>query len=161
MRGQRKLAPKLYYQLSLDHLVPQGHLLRHIAELIDFSFVYPLARSYYSHTAQPSVDTIVIFKTLLIGYLYGITSERRLMAEIQVNLAYRWFLGYDLDEAIPDHSVLSKARARFGMGVFERFFQRSIEMCQARCSRQDGPINAHADTTIPPFHLFCWCPISV
>jgi IS5 family transposase len=92
------------------------------------------------------VDPVVIFKTLLIGYLYGITSERRLMAEIQVNLAYRWFLGYDLDEAIPDHSVLSKARARFSMGVFERFFQRSIEMCREAGLLSEGPV--YVDTTL-------------
>lgn len=131
MMGYRRFAPKLYYQLSLDRLVPENHLLRRIAEVIDFSFVYPLARPYYSHTGQPSVDPVVLFKALLIGYLYGITSERRLMEEIQVNMAYRWFLGYDLDEAIPDHSVLSKARVRFGMEVFEVFFNRTVELCQA------------------------------
>jgi len=105
MMGHRRFAPRLYYQLSLDRLVPSGHLLRHIAEVIDFSFVYPLARPYYSHTGQPSVDPVVLFKALLVGYLYGITSERRLMDEIQVNLAYRWFLGYDLDEATPNGTV--------------------------------------------------------
>jgi transposase len=126
MMGRRRFAAKLYYQLSLDRLVPSDHLLRCIAEVIDFSFVYPLARPYYSHTGQPSVDPVVLFKALLVGYLYGVTSERRLMDEIQVNLAYRWFLGYDLDEAIPDHSVLSKARARFGPEVFEEFFRQSI-----------------------------------
>jgi transposase len=131
MMGYRRFAPKLYYQLSLDRLVPQDHLLRFIAEVIDFSFVYLLARPYYSHTGQPSVDPVALFKTLLIGYLYGITSERRLMEEIQVNLAYRWFLGYDLDEAIPDHSVLSKAKVRFGMEVFEAFFNRTVELCRA------------------------------
>jgi len=130
MMGHRRFAPKLYYQLSLDRLVPRDHLLRRIAQVVDFSFVYPLARPYYSHTGQPSVDPVVLFKTLLIGYLYGITSERRLMEEIQVNLAYRWFLGYDLDEAIPDHSVLSKARIRFGMEVFEAFFNRTVDLCQ-------------------------------
>ncbi len=114
MMGQRDFETKLYYQLSLHELVPKDHLLRRIAERVDFSFVRPLCRSYYSHTGQPSVDPVVIFKMLLLGYLYGVTSERRLMAETQVNLAYRWFLGYDLDEAIPDHSVLSKARRRFG-----------------------------------------------
>lgn len=76
MMGRRKFAPKLYYQLSLDRLVPQDHLLRQIAEAIDFSFIYRLARPYYSHTGQPSVDPIVLFKAVLIGYLYGITSER-------------------------------------------------------------------------------------
>jgi transposase len=67
---------------------------------------------------------VVPFKTLLIGYLYGITSEPRL--RMQVNLAYRWFLGYDLDEPIPDPSGLSKARVRFEVEMFERFAQRSI-----------------------------------
>ena len=123
MMGRHQFAPKLYYQLSLDRLVPEDHLLRQMSEAIDFSFVYPLARSYYSYTGQPSVDPVVLFKTLLVGYLYGVTSERRLMREIQVNMAYRWFLGYDLDETIPDHSVLSKARARFGMEVLEDFFK--------------------------------------
>jgi transposase len=73
MTGRRQFAPKLYYQLSLDQLVPRSHLLRQIAEAIDFSFIYSLARPYYSHTGQPSVDPVVLFKTLLIGYLYGIT----------------------------------------------------------------------------------------
>jgi transposase len=146
MMGRRRFAPKLYYQLSLDRLVPQSHLLRRIAHVVDFSFVYPLARSYYSHTGQPSVDPVVLFKTLLIGYLYGITSERRLMEEIQVNLAYRWFLGYDLDEAVPDHSVLSKARVRFGMEVFEEFFRQSIELCRQAGLLDEGPV--YVDSTL-------------
>jgi len=146
MMGKHQFAPKLYYQLSLDRLVPQDHLLRQMSEAIDFSFVYPLARPYYSYTGQPSVDPIVLFKTLLVGYLYGITSERRLMREIQVNMAYRWFLGYDLDETIPDHSVLSKARARFGMEVFEHFFKHSVELCQKAGLLSEGPV--YVDTTL-------------
>ena len=146
MMGNHQFAPKLYYQLSLDRLVPQDHLLRQISAAIDFSFVYPLARPYYSHTGQPSVDPIVLFKTLLVGFIYGITSERRLMREIQVNMAYRWFLGYDLDETIPDHSVLSKARARFGMEIFEQFFQYSIEMCREAGLLSEGPV--YVDTTL-------------
>src|ERR1039457_558023 len=142
----RAFAPKLYYQLSLDGLVPQTHLLRHVNQTVDFSFVYPLAKPYYSHTGQPSVDPVVIFKALLIGYLYGITSERRLMAEIQVNLAYRWFLGYDLDEEIPDHSVLSKARVRFGMKIFEQFFQHSIDVCRNAGMLTQGPV--YVDSTL-------------
>jgi transposase len=146
MMGNHQFTLKLYYQLSLDQLVPQDHSLRQIAKTIDFSFIYLLARPYYSHTGQPSVDPIILFKTLLIGYLYGITSERRLMREIQVNMAYRWFLGYDLDEVIPDHSVLSKARARFGMEVFEKFFQRSIEICEKAGLLSEGPV--YVDTTL-------------
>ena len=78
MMGRRHFAQKLYYQLSLDQLVPQDHLLRRIAEAVDFSFVRPLCRPFYSHTGQPSVDPVVLFKMLLVGYLYGIISERRL-----------------------------------------------------------------------------------
>jgi transposase len=144
MMGKRVFAPKLYYQLSLDQLVPQNHILRQIATAVDFSFVYPLAKSHYSYTGQPSVDPVVIFKTMLIGYLYGITSERRLMSEIQVNLAYRWFLGYDLDELIPDHSVLTKARSRFGVSVFEKFFERSIQICAEAGLLGEGPVYVDA-----------------
>jgi hypothetical protein len=118
MMGKHQFAPRLYYQLSLDQLVPGDHPLRQIAKTIDFNFIYPLARPYYSHTGQPSVDPIVLFKTLLVGFLYGITSERRLMREIQVNMAYRWFLGYDLD----------------------------IELCQKASLLSEGPV--YVDTTL-------------
>ena len=71
MMGRHRFAVKIYYQLSLDDLIPKKHLLRRIAEAIDFSFVYKLARPYYSYTGQPSIDPVVLFKALLIGYLYG------------------------------------------------------------------------------------------
>lgn len=145
MMGKRIFAPKMYYQFSLDDLVPKNHLLRQISSAIDFSFVYSLTRSQYSHTGQPSVDPVVIFKTMLIGYFYGITSERRLMNEIQVNLAYRWFLGFDIDEEIPDHSVLTKARSRFGTDVFEKFFEQSIQACAKAGLLTEGPV--YVDST--------------
>ncbi len=146
MMGQRRFGSKLYYQFSLDRLVPQDHLLRRIAAAVDFSFVRPLCRPFYSHTGQPSVDPVVLFKLLLIGYLYGVTSERRLAQEVQLNLGYRWFLGYDLDEATPDHSVLSKARARLGSAVFEEFFRRSIELCRQAGLLAEGPV--YVDSTL-------------
>jgi len=113
---------------------------------VDFSFVRSLCRSFYSHTGQPSVDPVVLFKMLLVGYLYGITSERRLAREVSLHLAYRWFLGYDLDEPTPDHSVLSKARARLGPEVFEEFFRRSIELCRQAGLLTEGPV--YVDTTL-------------
>jgi transposase len=146
MMGQRDFETKLYYQLSLDRLVPEDHLLRRIAAAVDFSFVRPLCRPYYSHTGQPSVDPVVIFKMLLIGYLYGITSERRLAREVSLHLAYRWFLGYDFDLPTPDHSVLSKARARLGSGVFEAFFRQSIELCRQAGLMEEGPV--YVDSTL-------------
>ncbi|HEY8768864.1 MAG TPA: transposase [Dehalococcoidia bacterium] len=146
MMGQREFQSKLYYQLSLDRLVPRDHLLRRIAEGVDFSFVRRLCRPYYSHTGQPSVDPVVIFKMLLIGYLYGITSGRRLADEVGLHLGYRWFLGYDFDVATPDHSVLSKARARLGSRVFEEFFRQSIELCRQAGLLDEGPV--YVDSTL-------------
>jgi transposase len=90
MKKQPRFVTKFYYGLSLDRLVPEDHLLRHISNAIDFSFIRPLCRPFYSHTGRPSVDPVVLFKMLLIGYLYGITSERRLARELSLNLGYRW-----------------------------------------------------------------------
>lgn len=92
------------------------------------------------------MDPVVIFKMLLVGYLYGITSERRLAQEVGLHMAYRWFLGYDLDEPTPDHSVLSKARARLGPEVFEEFFRRSIDLCRQAGLLAEGPV--YVDTTL-------------
>ena len=144
--GERQFETKLYYQLSLDRLVLEDHLLRRIAAAVDFSFVRPLCRPFYSHTGQPSVDPVVIFKMLLVGYLYGITSERRLAQEVSLHLAYRWFCGYDFDVPTPDHSVLSKARARLGSEVFEEFFRQSIELCRQAGLVEEGP-------ALPGHHL--------
>ena len=146
MMGEQDFETKLYYQLSLDRLIPQDHLLRRIAEAVDFAFVRLLCRPYYSHTGQPSVDPVVIFKMLLLGYLYGIASERRLAQEVSLHLGYRWFLGYDFDVPTPDHSVLSKARARLGMEVFEEFFRQSIELCRKAGLLAEGPV--YVDSTL-------------
>ena len=146
MMGQRQFAPKLFYQFSLESLVPETHLLRRIAAAVDFTFIRPLCRDYYSTTGQPSIDPVVLFKMLLVGYLYGITSERRLAQEVELNLAYRWFVGYDLDEAVPDHSVLSKARARLGPEVFEEFFRCSITLCREAGLLSAGPV--YVDSTL-------------
>ena len=132
MMGQKATQPKLYYDFSLDHAVPTNHLVRKIEGCVDFSFVRDLARRFYSRTGQPSVDPVVLFKLSLLGYLFNITSERRLCEEAGLNLAWRWFLGYELDEPIPDHSVLSKARRRFGRSVYEGFFRRVVQLCEAR-----------------------------
>jgi transposase len=146
MKQQPKFEARWYYNLSLERLVPDDHLLRLIANAVDFSFIRPLCRPFYSHTGRPSVDPVVLFKMLLIGYLYGITSERRLARELSLNLAYRWFLGYDFDQPTPDHSVLSKARARFGSEVFESFFRRSIDLCREAGLLEEGPV--YVDSTL-------------
>ena len=93
----------------IDQLVPCDHLLRKIDQYIDFSFIYDLTKDLYClHNGRAGIDPVVLFKMIFIGYLYGIRSERQLVKEIQVNVAYRWFLGYSLTEKIPDASTIVK-----------------------------------------------------
>jgi transposase len=128
--GHKTFAPKIMHEVNLDERVPQDHLLRRIAEVVDLSFVRRLTARFYSHTGQPGIDPVVLFKMALVGYLYGITSERRLAEELRLHLAFMWFIGYDLDERTPDHSVLSKARRRFGVTVYQAFFTEIVRQCE-------------------------------
>ncbi|EUJ33306.1 transposase, partial [Listeria floridensis FSL S10-1187] len=85
--------------ISMDDLVPEDHLVRKVDAVIDFDFIYPLVEHTYSHTGRPSVDPVVLIKLVLIQYLFGIRSMRQTIKEIETNVAYRWFLGYDfIDE---------------------------------------------------------------
>lgn len=127
--GRKDLQGKWFYNFSLEDRFPWDHLLRSVAKAADFSFVRNLVRQTYSHTGVPSIDPVVVFKMALLGYLYGITSKRRLADEIRLNLAYLWFLGYDLDETPPDHSILSKARARYGPDTYRQFFNEIVRQC--------------------------------
>jgi transposase len=129
MIGRKEIAPKMFHSVTLESLVPKDHELRKIDKLIDFTFIRELVEDKYSWTGQPSVDPVVIIKMLFIGYFYGVLSERKLSKQIQTDLAYRLFLGYDLDEKIPNHSVLSKARKRYGVNVFKSVFDRVVELC--------------------------------
>ena len=99
--------------VCLEQLVPQDHLLRKIDNIIDFEFINDKVEHLYCHTnGRPGVNPVVLFKMLFIGYLFGIRSERQLIREIQMNMAYRWFLGYNLQDAIPHHSTISQNRRR-------------------------------------------------
>lgn len=97
----------------IENLVPQNHILRDIDKYIDFSFIRELTEDLYCHNnGRPAVDPIVLFKMLFIGYLFGIRSERQLVRDIEVNVAYRWFLGFSLTDKIPDHSTISQNRRK-------------------------------------------------
>ena len=146
MLGRKQFTPKLFYAFSLEACVPEDHLLRRVAAAVDFGFVRRLTARFYSHTGRPSIDPEVLFKMGLVGYLYGITSERRLAEEVRLHLAYRWFLGYDLDEAPPNHSALSKARARFGAAVYLAFFTEIVRQC-ARAGLVRGDV-LYVDSTL-------------
>ncbi|MCL4377003.1 MAG: transposase [Actinobacteria bacterium] len=127
MQGKKEFNQRIYYDFNLESMVPDYHLLKRINKIISFEFVRDKTKSYYSHTGKPSIDPVVLVKCLLIGYLFDIRSERKLVEEISLNLAYRWYIGYDLDETIPDHSIFSKARARFGKKLFCQIFEEILK----------------------------------
>ena len=129
MQGKKEFRQRIYYNINLDSLVPEDHFLKRLEKLLSFDFVRNITRDYYSHTGKPSIDPVVLVKMLLIGYLFDIRSERKLVEEISLNLAYRWYIGYDLDEEIPNHSIFSKARARFGKKLFLDIFEKILLKC--------------------------------
>jgi len=129
VQGKKEFRQRIYYNINLDSLVPQDHLLKRLEKLISFDFVRDITKDYYSHTGKPSIDPIVLVKMILVGYLFDIRSERKLIEEISLNLAYRWYIGYDLDEEIPNHSIFSKARVRFGKKLFLDIFEQILIKC--------------------------------
>lgn len=129
MMGIKKRNFKAQAQVCLDELVPHNHFYRQLETKLDLGFVRDLVRHLYLPYGRPSIDPVVFFKLQLIMLFEGIRSERQLMEHVQVNLAFRWYIGYDLDEAIPDHSSLTKIRERYGLSIFRRFFEHIVQLC--------------------------------
>ena len=121
MMGQHDRSEALFYYFRLEDYVPENHLLRLIDKHVSFSFVREQLKESYSETGRPSVDPELLLRILLIGYLYGITSERKLVEELRMHLAWRWFTGLGFDQGIPHHSTFSKNRHG---GVAQRFLRR-------------------------------------
>src|ERR671928_365100 len=116
--------------VSLERLVPADHFYRQLDAALDLSFVREWVADRYGERGRPSIDPVVFFKLQLILFFEGLRSERRLMETASLHLAHRWYLGYHLDEPLPDHSSLTRIRQRLGLEVFQRFFERIVELCQ-------------------------------
>lgn len=132
----------------LEELVPQDHLLRKIDKTIDFSFINRICKPYYcENNGRPAIEPEVLFRMLFIGYLYGIRSERRLLQEIEVNIAYRWFIGYDLTEKLPDVSVIWQNRLRRfnGTDIPQQIFDEIVR--QAMAKKLVGGTTLYSDST--------------
>ena len=164
MMGSHARSEALFYYFRLEDQVPENHLLRLIDKYISFDFVREQLKSSYSDSGRPSIDPELLLRILLIGYLYGITSERKLVEELRMHLAWRWFTGLSFDQEIPHHSTFSKNRH----GRFEesKLFQQLFEEIVARCMEAglvkgkhmsvDGSfIQANADhhSRVPPEQL--------
>ena len=115
--------------VCIDDLVPENHILRDIDKSIDFSFIYDLVRDLYCEdNGRPSIDPVVLFKIVMIQYTFGIRSMRQTIKDIEVNMAYRWFLGYDMTEKIPHFTTFGKNYSRrfAGTDIFEKIFERIL-----------------------------------
>ena len=131
MMGQHDRSEALFYYFRLEDQVPENHLLRLIDKHISFEFVRAQLKDSYSETGRPSIDPELLLRILLIGYLYGITSERKLVEELRMHLAWRWFTGLGFDQEIPHHSTFSKNRhGRFQESkLFEQLFEQIVRQC--------------------------------
>jgi transposase len=131
MMGQHDRSEALFYYFRLEDQVPETHLLRLIEKHISFAFVREKLKESYSETGRPSIDPELLLRILLIGYLYGITSERKLVEELRMHLAWRWFTGLSFDQEMPHHSTFSKNRhGRFQESkLFEQLFERIVKQC--------------------------------
>ena len=125
----------LFYEFNLDERVPADHLLRRIDVFVTAALadLHEALATYYSHTGRPSIDPELLIRILIVGYCYGIRSERRLCEEVGLNLAYRWFCRLDLDDGVPDHSTFSKNRhGRFRESdLLRTVFERIVGLCIA------------------------------
>src|SRR4051794_18262433 len=122
---------QLFYSFCLEEAVPDDHLVRAIAAVLDLSWVHGELGPYYSRLGRPSIDPALMIRMLIVGYVFAIRSERALCREVQVNLAYRWFCGLGIEDKLPDHSAFSRARnERFrDSGIFRLVFERVVGAC--------------------------------
>jgi len=148
--------------VSLEGLVPANHFYRHLEAALDLGFVREWARECYAERGRPSIDPVVFFKLQLVMFFEGIRSERKLVETASLHLAHRWYLGYALDEPLPDHSSLTRIRQRLGLAIFARFFEKVVDLCQEAglvwgkelfFDATKVRANADADSLVPRFCL--------
>jgi transposase len=129
MQGRKNFTPQLFYELSLERMVPGDNFYRRVNKELNLDFLYRSTKRYYGTEGQESIDPVVFFKILLVGYLNNLNSDRALLRYCQNCLDVRLFLGYDLDEELPWHSTISRTRQLFGEEVFLELFRKILSLC--------------------------------
>ena len=154
MMGRQEAPAQLSYDFDLERHVPANHMLREIDLLLDGDSLRDALRPFYSHLGRPSIDPELIIRMLVIGYVMGIRSERRLCDEVHLNLAYRWFCRLGLDGKVPDHSTFSRYRhgkfreSNLLRQVFEATVERRLK--EDLVSGEGFAEDARAISVIPP-----------
>ena len=131
MQGLHVFEPKTRTVIDLESFMPDDHLLREVDRIVEPAFIRKLtAFCYADGKGRPSIDPVVYFRMVLVSYLYGIDSDRRLCEEVYCNLAYRWFCRLSLEDKVPDHSSLSHIRDRYGEEIHQQVFTEIVNLCQ-------------------------------
>jgi transposase len=129
MQGKKQQQPKLFLQFQLTDKVPQDNFYRRLKDFLDLRWLYKRTRKYYGAEGQKSIDPVVFFKLILIGYLENLGSDRRIISTVEMRMDMLYFLGYDLDEELPWHSTLSRTRQLYGEEVFRLLFRKVLAQC--------------------------------
>jgi transposase len=126
MQGKKRYAEKLFTSFQLSSYVPEDNFYRRLKAVLDLGWLYKATKKYYGTEGQQSIDPVVFFKLILVGYLENLNSDRKLIEHSKLRLDILFFLGYDLDEELPWHSTISRTRALYGEEVFKELFSKVL-----------------------------------
>lgn len=129
MQGRKDYQERLFLNFQLSDRVPEDNFYRRLKDAIDWSFIPQATRRYYGTEGQQSIDPVVFFKLILVGYLENIASDRRIVSMASMRMDIMFFLGYNIDETLPWHSTLSRTRQLFGEEVFKELFKTVLKQC--------------------------------
>ncbi len=129
MQGKKQYQEKLFTSFQLSDRVSAGNFYRRLKDILDLQWLYKATLKYYGTEGQSSIDPVVFFRFMLIGYLENIISDRRLIATVNMRMDMLFFIGYDIDEPLPWHSTLSRTRQLYGEEVFKELFKKILKQC--------------------------------
>ena len=129
MQGRKSFEEKLFTNFQLSDRVPHDNFYRKLKETLDLRFVYETTAKYYGTEGQESIDPIVFFKLMLVGYLENLASDRRIISTASLRLDILFFIGYNIDEPLPWHSTLSRTRQLYGEDIFKQLFKNVLKQC--------------------------------
>lgn len=129
MQGKKQFSEKLFTSFQLSSRVPEDNFYRRIRGVLDLRWLYKATKKFYGTEGQPSIDPVVFFKLILIGYLENLASDRRIINTVSMRLDMLYFIGYDIDEALPWHSTLSRTRQLYGQDIFKKLFREVLKQC--------------------------------
>ena len=151
MQGKKQYSEQLFKSFQLSQRIPEDNFYRRLKDLLNLQWLYKETRQYYGSEGQQSIDPVVFFKLILIGYLENLGSDRRIMNSVSMRMDMLYFIGYDIDESLPWHSTLSRTRQLYGEDLFKQLFRQVLKQCidkgmlsGRRQAMDSAPVKANA-----------------